>query len=119
LRGGRGYVPVRRMKGAFGRISPAVRTVRDLCPLHGVPEWRLPGAHCDGPEWETIYAFGSQCGVDKLDAVVAANQICDEEGIDTMSAGISIGLQWSVFEKGLIGLKRQTVLNCVLATIKP
>ncbi|TET42657.1 MAG: aldehyde ferredoxin oxidoreductase [Dehalococcoidia bacterium] len=61
------------------------------------------GAHCDGPEYETIYAFGPSCGVDKLDAIIAANQICDENGIDTMSAGSSIGFAMECFEKGLIG----------------
>ena len=61
------------------------------------------GTHCDGPEYETIYAFGPNCGVDKLDAIVAAEQICDEHGIDTMSAGSSIGFAMECFEKGLIG----------------
>ena len=63
------------------------------------------GAHCDGPEYETMYSFGSTCGVDKFDAVVAAGQICDENGLDTMSAGITIGFAMECFEKGLIGLK--------------
>jgi len=61
------------------------------------------GAHCDGPEYETMYAFGSTCGVDKFDAVAAAGQICDENGLDTMSAGITIGFAMECFEKGLIG----------------
>ncbi|MDH4270098.1 MAG: aldehyde ferredoxin oxidoreductase family protein [Dehalococcoidia bacterium] len=63
------------------------------------------GTHCDGPEYETIYAFGPNCGVDKLDAVIAAEQICDENGIDTISAGSSIGFAMECFEKGLIGTK--------------
>jgi aldehyde:ferredoxin oxidoreductase len=63
------------------------------------------GTHCDGPEYETIYAFGPNCGVDKLDAIIAANQICDENGIDTISAGSSIGFAMECFEKGLIGTK--------------
>jgi len=63
------------------------------------------GAHCDGPEYETFYAFGSNCGVDKFDAVVAANQICDEFGIDTMTAGITIGFSMECFETGLLTLK--------------
>ena len=60
------------------------------------------GAQCEGPEYETIYAFGSQCGVDKFDAVVAAAQMCDEYGIDTMSAGVAIGFAMECFERGLI-----------------
>lgn len=61
------------------------------------------GAHCDGPEYETIYAFGSHCGIDKFDVVVAAAQICDEFGIDTLTAGMTIGFAMECFEKGLIG----------------
>jgi len=60
------------------------------------------GARCDGPEWETIYSFGTCCGVDKFDAIVAANQRCDESGLDTMSAGISIAFAMECFETGLI-----------------
>jgi aldehyde:ferredoxin oxidoreductase len=63
------------------------------------------GTHCDGPEYETIYAFGPNCGVDKLEAIIAAEQICDENGIDTISAGASIGFAMECFEKGLIGTK--------------
>ena len=63
------------------------------------------GARCDGPEYETLYAFGSNCGVDKFDAIVAADQICDEFGIDTMTAGVTIGFAMECFEKGLLTLK--------------
>ncbi|MDP3879180.1 MAG: aldehyde ferredoxin oxidoreductase C-terminal domain-containing protein, partial [Dehalococcoidales bacterium] len=54
---------------------------------------------------ETIYAFGTTCGIDKMDAVIAASQICDEYGIDTMSAGITIGFAMECFEKGLISIE--------------
>ena len=60
------------------------------------------GAHADGPEYETMYAFGSNCGIDKFDAIVAAGQICDEYGIDTISAGLTISFLMECFEKGLI-----------------
>lgn len=60
------------------------------------------GAFSDGPEYETMYAFGSNCGIDKFDAVVAAGQICDEYGIDTISAGLTISFLMECFSKGLI-----------------
>jgi len=76
------------------------------CALYmEVEKGTYQGAHCDGPEYETIYAFGPNCGVDKLEAIIAADQICDENGIDTMSAGASIGFATECFEKGLIGIK--------------
>jgi aldehyde:ferredoxin oxidoreductase len=67
-----------------------------------VKEGPYKGAHSDF-EWETIYAFGSNCGVDKMEAIVAASQICDEFGIDTMTAGVTIGFAMECFERGLIG----------------
>lgn len=63
------------------------------------------GAHGRRPEYEIVYAFGSQCGVDKYDAIVAANQICNENGIDAITAGVTIGFAMECFEKGLIGLQ--------------
>jgi aldehyde:ferredoxin oxidoreductase len=75
------------------------------CRYVEVKEGPYKGANTDGPEWETIYAFGSQCGIDKMEAVIAASQMCDEFGIDTMTAGITIGFAMECFEKGLIGLK--------------
>lgn len=63
------------------------------------------GARCGGPEYETVYALGSNCGIDKFDAISAANQICNEYGIDTMSAGLTISFAMECFEKGLIGPK--------------
>jgi aldehyde:ferredoxin oxidoreductase len=86
-----------------------VRPCGPYCPTAGtrevtIEEGPYKGAHSD-VEWETIYAFGSQCGVDKMEAIITASQICDEFGIDSMTAGITIGFAMECFEKGLIGLK--------------
>ena len=56
-------------------------------------------------EWETIYAFGPVCGIDKMESVLAASQLCDEYGVDTMTAGITIAFAMECFEKGLITTK--------------
>jgi aldehyde:ferredoxin oxidoreductase len=85
------------------------RTCGPYCPTPGtrdvlVRKGPYKGAHSD-VEWETIYAFGSNCGVDKMEAVIAASQICDEFGIDTMTTGVTIGFAMECFEKGLIGPK--------------
>ncbi len=78
-------------------LAPGCRDVE-------VKEGPYKGARSD-IEWETIYAFGSQCGVDKMEAIIAAGQICDEFGIDTMTTGLTIGFTMECFEKGLIGIK--------------
>ena len=45
------------------------------------------GLETEGPEFETVMAFGSNAGVDDLTAVMAANERCDELGLDTISCG--------------------------------
>jgi aldehyde:ferredoxin oxidoreductase len=60
------------------------------------------GAACDGPEYETMYVFGSNMGIGRFDAIVKAAQICDEAGIDTMSAGLMVSFLTECFTKGLI-----------------
>ena len=82
------------------------RACGPYCPTPGcrdveVKHGPYQGAHSD-IEWETVYAFGSSCGVDKMEAVIAAGQICDEYGVDTMTAGITIGFAMECFEKDLI-----------------
>jgi len=82
------------------------RPCAPFCPTPGCREVEIKAGPYQGArsdiEWETIYAFGSNCGVDKMDAIVAAGQICDEYGIDTMTAGLTIGFVMECYEKGLI-----------------
>jgi aldehyde:ferredoxin oxidoreductase len=66
-----------------------------------VKEGPFKGAKSD-PEYETIGAFGGQCGVSDFGAIIAANQICDEEGIDTMTTGTLIAFAMECVERGLI-----------------
>jgi len=60
------------------------------------------GTIVDGPEYETIWSFGPQCGVDRLDAIAAANLWCDRYGLDTISAGSVIGFAMECGERGLL-----------------
>jgi aldehyde:ferredoxin oxidoreductase len=85
------------------------RTCAPYCPTPGTREVTIKdgpykGAHSD-VEWETIYAFGSACGVDKMEAIIAASQLCDEFGVDTMTAGVTISFVMECFERGLISIK--------------
>ncbi len=54
-------------------------------------------------EFESVGLLGPNCGVDDFGAIVAANQRCDELGMDTMSTGCAVGLTMELFERGLIG----------------
>ena len=53
-------------------------------------------------EYETIGLFGPNCGVDDYAAIVKANELCDQIGIDTMSAGNAVALTMELYERGLI-----------------
>lgn len=55
-----------------------------------------------GPEYETLAALGSNCGVDDLAALAHANQLCSSYGIDTISAGATVAFAMECFEQGLI-----------------
>lgn len=67
-----------------------------------VGEGPYAGTAVDGPEYETIWSFGPQCGIDRLDAIAAANLWCDRYGMDTISAGSAIGFAMECAERGLL-----------------
>ncbi|UCH45903.1 MAG: aldehyde ferredoxin oxidoreductase family protein [Nitrospiraceae bacterium] len=60
------------------------------------------GTMTEGPEYETTFSLGGQTGVSNYDAVIAADRLCDELGLDTVSAGVAIGFGMELFEKGII-----------------
>ncbi len=55
-----------------------------------------------GPEYETIAAFGSNCGISDLRAICKAHDICNRHGMDTISAGAAISFTMECFEKGFL-----------------
>lgn len=55
-----------------------------------------------GPEYETLGALGSICGVDDLAAIAYGNQLCNAYSLDTISTGMSIGFAMECFEAGLL-----------------
>ncbi len=58
-----------------------------------------------GPEYENLIALGSDCGIDNLNAVTKANEICNRNSIDGISAGASIAFAMECYEKGLLTKK--------------
>jgi aldehyde:ferredoxin oxidoreductase len=56
----------------------------------------------EGPEFETIYSLGSNVGVDYAPAVIAADRLCDEYGLDSISTGVTISLAMELYERGII-----------------
>jgi aldehyde:ferredoxin oxidoreductase len=57
------------------------------------------GKEGEGPEFESAWAFGAQCGIDDLDAITEANYLCNDLGLDTISMGNIIGCAMELAEK--------------------
>jgi len=56
----------------------------------------------EGPEYETVWAFGADCGVSNLPDIIKANYWCNEMGLDTISAGATIAAAMELFQRGYI-----------------
>jgi aldehyde:ferredoxin oxidoreductase len=54
------------------------------------------------PEYETMAAFGSMLLNSDPDTIILANNMCDEYGIDTISAGTVIAFAMECYENGII-----------------
>jgi len=70
-----------------------------------VKEGRYRGTVVEGPEYETACMLGSNVGVQNFAAILKGNQLCDELGIDTITAGNLIGVLMEAQETGLLSEK--------------
>jgi len=67
-----------------------------------VVEGPFKGRKVEGPEYENIFALGSMCGIDSIEAVAAAERECDDLGMDAIETGVSIAFATEAFEKGIL-----------------
>ena len=58
--------------------------------------------HGEGPEYETIFGLGTSCGLDDLAAIIKANYLCNEYGMDTIEAGCAVATAMELFERGYL-----------------
>lgn len=104
-------------EGAEGLSGETMREkilVRDkscfACPIKcgkysEVVEGPFKGRKVEGPEYENIFSLGSMCGIDSIEAVVAAERECDDLGMDAIETGASIAFSMEAFEKGILTTK--------------
>ncbi len=109
-----GALPTRNFRASqfagAERISGEALTERYLvknaacwaCPIACTRVTRTDRVEGEGPEYETLWAFGAQCGVDNLQAIIEANALCNDLGLDTISVGSTIGCAMELAERGLI-----------------
>jgi aldehyde:ferredoxin oxidoreductase len=86
-----------RPKGCFGCVISCGRVTEVKNP-------KYKGAG-EGPEYETAWALGPDCGIDDLEAITKANYICNELGLDPISMGSTIACAMDLYETGVITLK--------------
>jgi putrescine aminotransferase len=71
------------------------------CPLGCGNFTSVNGVQVEGPEYETLCLGGSNCEINDMAQVMRFNRMCDDLGLDTMSAGGTIGLAMELSESGV------------------
>ncbi|MBI2854074.1 MAG: aldehyde ferredoxin oxidoreductase family protein [Chloroflexi bacterium] len=83
------------MEGCYACPVQCKKVVKIVAPYEVDPAY-------GGPEYESLAALGSNCGVTNLAAICKANEICNAYGMDTISTGVTIGFAMECFERGLL-----------------
>jgi aldehyde:ferredoxin oxidoreductase len=60
----------------------------------------------EGAEYETLALLGANCAISDIEAIIRANYLCDEYGIDTISTGNVIAFAMEATEKGIMNVLR-------------
>ena len=90
-------------------MKETIQTGIGACHTCPISCWRIvqtrgmyKEARIDGPEYETVAAFGSLLLCDDLEAVAYANHLCNAYGLDTISVGSTIAFAYHLFDQGVI-----------------
>ena len=80
-----------------------------LCPMCCgniclVKNGKYTGTVVEGPEYESCAMLGPNLGIDNFAAILSANRLCDELGVDTISTGNIVGAVIEGYEKGILSL---------------
>ena len=72
------------------------------CPIACGRVTKTGGRSGKGPEFESVWALGAQCGIFDLESVTEANYDCNLLGLDTISTGATISCAMELSQRGLI-----------------
>jgi aldehyde:ferredoxin oxidoreductase len=99
-----GFEPVDEVSGAT--MSETILVGQSACHACVIACGRVvrldDGAKRKGPEYETICSFGPNLLISDLAEITRLGERCDRYGMDTISAGSTIGLAFHLFDRGLI-----------------
>ncbi len=103
--------PVEKYTGLALRKAYTVENYACMgCPVgcgRTIKNFRKEIKSVDGPEYETMAAFGPLLMNTNLDTIIEANHLCNAHGLDTISTGVSIAYSMFLYEKGVLK-KEQT-----------
>ncbi len=88
------------------------------CPCGKYSRMKKYNTVVEGPEYETIGLMGSNLGIDDIEAVAQANLLCDDLGIDTISAGNAIAWAMECYEKGILTKKETDGLELKFGNVE-
>ncbi len=109
-----GVLPTRNFTASQFELAEAIsgeslretyRTRKAPCEgcFVGCPRWiDLDGQQTRGPEYESLWALGADCGVADLRAIVRANDLCNRIGLDTISMGATLACAMELSERGFL-----------------
>lgn len=116
-----GILPTRNFTGgtfeSFEKInSKAMKKIRTRiracaqCPMAcsnyvEIKDGPYAGTALEGPEYETLALLGANCSIDNISAIAKMNLICNELGMDTMTAGTIASWAMECYEKGILNDK--------------
>lgn len=72
------------------------------CPIACTRVTKTSNQEGEGPEYETTWSMGAQCGIDDLEIIAEANYLCNDLGLDTISVGNTIGCAMELAERGIV-----------------
>jgi len=85
---------------ACGRVSKLPGVAADKFSVSTHPRnWRIAG---EGPEYETAWAMGADCGIGDLDAVIKAHWLCNDLGMDPITYGATLAAAMELYETGAV-----------------
>ncbi len=112
-----GVFPVRNFSaGIFSDVRKiAGETLKDYlvkkkpcrgCPISCGRIAKYNDIETHGPEYESLWALGPNCGISDLEIIFKANSLCNKLGLDTISTGNVIGWFMECSENGIISPKK-------------
>ena len=95
---------------AFEAIRSATRTCY-ACAVRCKPETAFDGRYrvtdtYDGPEYEAIAGFGSNCAIFDIELIARANELCNELGLDVISTAGTVAFAMECVEHGVLDVER-------------